>query len=264
MSGIRGFLIDLDGVMYTGDLPIPGAAAAIEFLDKNGYSYRFVSNTTRKCRRTITRNLAHLGLAIPETQIFTPPVAAVAYMKATGKTASRFLVTGDARGEFPDTPPMQAHADLVIVGDAGNEITYNTLNTAFRDLMNGAELIALEKDRYWMAPEGLSLSAGPFIAALEYATGKTAVIMGKPSKAFFELALQDMGLRPDQVIMIGDDIRTDIGGAQNAGMRGVLVRTGKFCRNDISESQIRPDLIISSIADITTIVSTADQDLWER
>lgn len=105
----------------------------------------------------------------------------------------------------------------MIVGDAGDMITYDSLNTAFRYLMEGAELIALEKDRYWMAHDGLSLSAGPFVHALELASGKTAIIMGKPSTAFFDLALNDMGLLPGQVAMIGDDITTDIGGLTMPG-----------------------------------------------
>ena len=123
----------------------------------------------------------------------------------------------------------------MIIGDAGDKITYDSMNTAFRFLMDGAELLALENDRYWMAADGLSLSAGPIVKALEYATGKTATVMGKPSRTFFNLALQDMHLRPEQVAMIGDDIITDIGGAYHAGMKGILVRTGKF-RSDSVET----------------------------
>jgi HAD superfamily hydrolase (TIGR01458 family) len=128
--------------------------------------------------------------------------------------------------------------------------------------MKGADLIALEKDRYWMAPDGLSLSAGPFVSALEYATGKTAALVGKPSKAFFSLALDDMGLAGDQVVMIGDDILTDVGGAQQAGIRGALVRTGKFSEEALKNSGIRPDFILDSIARISRIVES-DQGTTE-
>jgi HAD superfamily hydrolase (TIGR01458 family) len=143
---------------------------------------------------------------------------------------------------------------VVIVGDAGDKITYNSMNTAFRHLMNGADMIALEKDRYWMAPGGLSLSAGPFVQALEFATGKTATVVGKPSKTFFELALCDMNLRADQVAMIGDDILADIGGAQTLGMQGILVRTGKYRKDAVDNAVIKPGFIIDSLAQLPEIL----------
>ncbi|MCK9579456.1 MAG: TIGR01458 family HAD-type hydrolase [Methanoregula sp.] len=266
MSGIKGFLIDLDGVMYTGDTPVLGADEAINFLKENGFSFRFVSNTTRKCRHTIAERLLKMGLEIPETHIFTPPIAAVAYMKKTGKRNFRLLVTGDVIEDFPKEhhESQDKGSDLVILGDAGDEITYASLNSAFRDLMDGADLIALERDRYWMATHGLSLSAGPFVAALEFATGKNAILMGKPSQEFFDLALKDMGLRPDQAVMIGDDIHTDVGGAHGAGLRGILVRTGKFREDLVKKSTIRPDLTIDSIAEIGNIVDAAHHNHWER
>ena len=264
LKDVRGFLIDLDGVVYMGDNPVPGADAAIRSLEENGYSYRFVSNTTRKCRHTIAEKLSRIGLQITEKEIFTPAVAAAAYLKKTGKRRFRLLVTGDVSRDFLHEDPGAVHdsKDFVILGDAGDEITYNSLNTVFRDLMEGAELIALEKDRYWMAPEGLALSAGPFVSALEFATGKKAILIGKPSKAFFDLALRDMHLCHDQAAMIGDDIQTDISGAQEAGMRGILVKTGKYREDTVRKSPVRPDLTIDSIADISKVLEAAQKNRW--
>jgi HAD superfamily hydrolase (TIGR01458 family) len=265
LSEIKGFLIDLDGVMYTGDNPVVGSDEAIQFLNDNGYAYRFVSNTTRKSRHTIAERLSQMGLEIPEKYIFTPPVAAVTYMKKTGKHRFHLITTGDADRDFPlpvDNNP-QEKVDYVILGDAGNEITYSRMNLAFRNLMEGAELIALEKDRYWMDQDGLSLSAGPFVTALEFATGKKAVLMGKPSQDFFDLALSDMSLDRERTVMIGDDIHTDIGGARHAGMRGILVRTGKYREDLVKGSGIRPDLTIQSIAHIREILEAAQEDRWE-
>jgi HAD superfamily hydrolase (TIGR01458 family) len=252
---IRGVLIDLDGVLYIGGKAIPGACETIEYLNRKKIPFRCISNTTRKCRKTICSQLSAMGFDIPEEDIFTPPLAAVAYMKKTKKNRIHLLVTGDSDRDFADVMDTGPGAvDYVVIGDAGDTITYNSLNTAFRHLMDGAELIALEKDRYWMERDGLSLSAGPFVSALEYATGKTAVIMGKPSKAFFDLALQDMHLPPSAVAMVGDDIITDVGGAQQAGMTGILVRTGKFREDILQKSAIKPDAIINSIADLKGIV----------
>jgi HAD superfamily hydrolase (TIGR01458 family) len=255
MKGIKGFLIDLDGVLYVGDRPIEGATAAIEYLMKKNYLFRFVSNTTQKCRKTIASRLSVMGFDIPEEYIFTPPLAAVAYMKKTGKQHCYLLTTGDVNRDFEQVCILDNDVknDVVIVGDAGDSITYDRLNNGFRHLMEGAELIALEKDRYWMTQNGLSLSAGPFVHALEFASGKTARVMGKPSKEFFDLALHDMGLPCGQVAMIGDDITTDIGGAHNAGIRTILVRTGKFREDSLECATVKPTCIIDSIANLQDI-----------
>jgi HAD superfamily hydrolase (TIGR01458 family) len=253
---VKGFLIDLDGVLYVGDRPIDGAQEAIASLTKSGFSVRFVSNTTRRCRRTIAARLSAMGFEIPENAIFTPPIAAVTYMKNAGKDRYFLLTIGDVYKDFPPVPETRPPAcvDYVIIGDAGERLTYESLNTAFRHLEAGAELLALERDRFWMASDGLSLSAGPFVAALEYATGKTAMVMGKPAPAFFSLAMQDMHLTPSETAMIGDDIATDIGGAQQAGMQGILVRTGKFRDDAVRNSPITPGRIIDSVADLQEIL----------
>ena len=256
MNNIRGFLVDLDGVLYVGNQAVDGAKDAIEFLRENGYPFRCVSNTTRKCRRSVASHLVSLGFDVPENHIFTPPLAAIAYMKKTGRTGFYLLATGDVDRDFEEVRNSSSGTkpDWVIIGDAGDRITYDSMNKAFRFLIDGAELLALENDRYWMAAEGLSLSAGPFVKALEYATGKTATILGKPSLEFFNLALQDMHLRPEQAAMIGDDIITDIGGAYHAGMKSILVRTGKFRSDTVRTAVIKPDCIIDSISSIQDII----------
>jgi HAD superfamily hydrolase (TIGR01458 family) len=256
MKNIRGFLIDLDGVLYVGDQVINGARESIDLLRERKYTFRFVTNTTRKSRKTITERLSSMGFDIPVECIFTPSLATVAYIKNSGKHHCYLLTTGDVHQDFEQecSSDNAVSVDYVIIGDAGNRVTYDTLNCAFRHLMQGADLIALENDRYWMAPDGLSLSAGPFVQALEFATGKTATIMGKPSKTFFELALRDMGLRADQVAMIGDDIFTDIGGARSMGMDGILVRTGKFRKDALENAVVKPSCIIESIAQLQDIL----------
>jgi HAD superfamily hydrolase (TIGR01458 family) len=256
MTDIRGFLIDLDGVMYIGDQAIHGAREAINLLRDRNYTFRFVSNTTRKCRNTIAEQLSSMGFDIPIGYIFTPPLAAVAFLKNAGKHHCYLITSGDVYLDFEQECVCDTGSiiDFVIIGDAGDTLTYDCLNTAFRHLMNGANLIALEKDRYWMTPGGLSLSAGPFVQALEFATGKTATVVGKPSKTFFELALSDMGLRADQVAMIGDDILTDIGGAHSIGMQGILVRTGKYRKDAVKNAGIKPECIIDSIAQLRDIL----------
>jgi HAD superfamily hydrolase (TIGR01458 family) len=254
---VKGFLIDLDGVLYVGDRAIDGALEAVAFLTERKYRFRFVSNTTRKCRRTIAGNLKKMGFDIDPSAIFTPPLAAIAKMNAAGRHRCMLITTGDVHEDFEEYCEMSdkpGNVDYVVVGDAGDDLTYATLNRAFRLINTGAELIALEKDRYWMAEGGLMLSAGPFIAALEFATGKSATVMGKPSRQFFEMALSDMGLPADQVAMIGDDILTDVAGARKAGMKAILVRTGKFSKISLDSAAIKPTSVIDSIAGIVDIL----------
>jgi HAD superfamily hydrolase (TIGR01458 family) len=258
MTRVKGFLIDIDGVLYTGKNPIKGAIETINLLVREGYQFRLVSNSTRKCRKTIAERLVSMGFRIPEENIFTPPLAAIAYIKRTNKRNFHLLTMGDVDRDFEQVcePNPGGKPDLVIIGDAGDEINYKNMNVAFHYIMEGAELIALERDRYWMADDGLSLSAGPFVAALEFATGKTAKVMGKPSKDFFDLALSDMELGTDETVMIGDDIITDIGGARSAGMDGILVRTGKFQEDTLRKAAIKPSYVIDSITYLPDILQS--------
>ena len=166
------------------------------------------------------------------------------------------LTTGDVDSEFAESGIFSRSegVEAVIVGDAGDNFSYERMNCAFRLILEGASLIALEKDRYWMAKEGLVLSAGPFVSALEYATGNEAVVMGKPSRKFFELALDSMGAGVSDAAMIGDDVITDIGGAIRCGLKGILVRTGKFRPETLQAAEIKPTAVIPSIAHLETLL----------
>ncbi len=250
---IEAFLIDLDGVMYVGDTATPGAPDIIRYLENQGYPFRFVSNTTRKSRRTIAARLSGMGFSIPEDHIFTPAAAAAAYLSGKGRKAAILLTTDEVAREILAAAGIvqdPAIAETVVVGDAGNRFTYASLNDGFRRLLEGAELVALEKDRYWMGTDGMMLSAGPFVAALEYASGREAVVMGKPSPAFFLQALASMGAEPGNTAMIGDDVVTDIGGAMACGLSGILVRTGKFRGEVLARAPHPPSAILNSIADL--------------
>ncbi|HOI57273.1 MULTISPECIES: TIGR01458 family HAD-type hydrolase [unclassified Methanoculleus] len=252
MTAIHAFLIDIDGVLYVGDRPIEGADRALRELDRRGIPYRFVSNTTRRSRASVARRLESLGYTIPEAWVITAPVAAAAHLKEGGRTRCFLLTTSDARTDFEGAGirAVEENPDAVVVADAAEGFTYENMNRAFRLLLSGADLVALEKDRYWMGSDGLMLSAGPFAAALEYATGREAEVIGKPSPAFFFRALAETGARPEEAAMVGDDIVTDIGGAQACGMRGIQVRTGKYREETLAWSGITPDLVIDSLADL--------------
>jgi HAD superfamily hydrolase (TIGR01458 family) len=141
------------------------------------------------------------------------------------------------------------HADFVVIGDLGDGWTFATLNRAFQQVRAGAEMIALGMTKYWQASEGLRMDVAPFVAALEHATGKRARVFGKPAREFFEAAAHRLGLRCEELVMIGDDMEIDIGGAQAAGLKGVLVRTGKYRDSDWRKG-VNPDAVLDSVADV--------------
>lgn len=248
----KGFLIDIDGVLLSGGRPVTGAVGALKTLEEKGYPFRCVSNTTRRSGETIADQMKAWGFPIRTSQIFTPPNAAIAHILRSGRRRCHLVSTGAIDREFDAAGIILADesVDFVVVGDAGDRFTYPVLNHAFRLVLDGAELLALERDRYWMGTSGLMLGAGPFVAAIEYAAGREALVMGKPSPHFFAMALADMGLAPEDVAMIGDDIITDVGGAQQCGMRGIQVKTGKFRPEVLETSHVSPDFVIDSVADI--------------
>ena len=243
---VRGLLIDLDGTLYTNDGPIQGAREAVKRLDRAGVDYRFITNATHKPLRDIAAHLKTLGFPAEEGRIFTPVTAVVERLRDEG--IGCYPLLDDALLEdLEGIPTTENSPGYVLVGNLGTGFTYGRLDAAFRHLVAGAELIALSKNRYWQKAGGeLALDTGPFVAALEYASGKSATCVGKPERAFFELALKNLGLPPETVAMVGDDPELDICGAQVAGLRAILVETGRHRPGN--EPSTRPDLVLESVA----------------
>ena len=240
--------MDLDGTLYTNDGPIKGAREALERLDQAGVAYRFITNATHEPRRRIAAHLKALGLPAREGAIVTPATAVAKKLRREGVSCYP-LLDGSLLEDLEGIPITDDSPGCVLVGNLGEGFTYGRLDAAFRHLMAGADLIALSKNRYWQtAGGGLSLDAGPFVAALEYASGKSAIGVGKPERPFFELALENLGLPSEEVAMVGDDPELDVGGAQAAGLRGILVETGRYRPG--AESPFRPDLVLRSVAQL--------------
>jgi HAD superfamily hydrolase (TIGR01458 family) len=240
---VEGLLLDLDGTLHVGGEPVEGAREAVEKLAASGLALRYVTNTTRKPRRAVREQLEALGFEVEAAEIFTPARAASALI---GNRSCYPLVDGSLLADLRGVDLVEDRPECVLVGDLGAGFTYERLNAAFRRLVGGAELLALQKNRYWRTREGLSLDAGPFVAALEYASGKRATIVGKPEKDFFRLACEDMGLEPHEVAMVGDDAEADVAGARSAGLTGILVKTGKYR----PETEGAPDLLLQSVAEL--------------
>jgi HAD superfamily hydrolase (TIGR01458 family) len=239
-------LIDLDGTVIHGDVAIPGAVLAIAALRAAGIPFRFTTNTTRHPRSTIVGVLRRQGIEVSEEEIVTPPVAAARWLKEHGARRVSLLLPAVGRAEFAGFELDGAAPEYVVVGDLGAAWTFERLNAAFRSLEGGARLVALHRNRYWDPGDGIALDAGAFVAALEYATGQEAVLVGKPNPNFFHAAAAGLGAAIERVAVVGDDLESDVAGAHAAGCVAVAVRTGKFR----DETSTAPDAIIDSIAEL--------------
>ena len=246
-------LFDLDGVFYCGDRVIPGAAEVAAWARREAIPHLFLTNTTSRPRQHLVQKLARFGIDTDAEHILTPPVAAVQWCQQhlKGQKVALF-VPAKTRVEFSSLEECADDREAVgavVIGDLGKRWTFETLNTAFRLLMQTPQprLLALGMTRYWQSADGLQLDVAPFVVGLSYASGVEPLVLGKPASSFYQAAVRLLGVEKDRVVMVGDDIRSDVDGAQQAGLRGVLVRTGKFRQQDLS-SDIRPSAVLDSIA----------------
>ena len=247
---IQGLLFDLDGVLYIGSQPIEGSADAVASVRSSGIPCRFITNTSTLSLGSLARKINALGFAIPPEEIISAPQAAVRYLRGMGSPTCRLLLAEDVKKDFAEFRQSDTEAEVIVVGDIGNAWSYDLLNEVFNCLMRGAKLIAIHKNRFWQTEQGLQMDIGGFVHALEYASGVTTTIIGKPSVDFFQVALDDMGLTADVAAIIGDDIDSDIGGGQQAGLKGILVKTGKYRQAYVEASSIHPDILLDSVCDL--------------
>lgn len=248
-SDIKGYIFDLDGTFYVGDKAINGAADLIVRLRKLNIPFRFTTNTTTRSLDSLIAKLNRLGLPIRPEESFGAVKAAVEFLRSKGSPSCFLVLAGEVLSDFAEFQISETTPEYIVIGDV-DYWSYDLLNKLFGMIMNGATLVALHKGRYWQTESGLQLDIGVFIAGLEYVTGREAIVIGKPSQSLFQLVLDDMNLSAEQVAMVGDDLINDVKGAQEAGMKGILVRTGKFREELLAESNVKPDLVIDSVADL--------------
>lgn len=254
MSEIKGLLLDLDGVLYTEEKVISGAAETLAWLRRAGIPFRFLTNTTMRSRQALADKLNGFGIEARPEEIFSTCVVAARWLARQGVARLHLLLPEEPAADFSGFEITDSEPEVVLVGDLGEGFTYERLNTAFRLLKQGARLVALQKNRFWQTTAGLAMDVGAFVAALEYAAETEAVVIGKPNRAYFEMALADMGLQPGEVVMVGDDLSTDIRGGQAAGLTTILCGTGKFRPEDLGKSDTQPDYMIDSIAELRRLL----------
>jgi HAD superfamily hydrolase (TIGR01458 family) len=270
LAGVRGFLLDLDGVVILAGRPIEGAAQAIRELDRRGVPFRIVTNTSLLSRQMLSSWGARIGLDLPPERIMSALSLSAAYTRRRHPGRPLFvLASADARTEFAGQQLLSdeeagepgATAAAVVIGDSPESATYDNLNHAFRLVRSGAELIGMHRNPWWLTPEGPTLDSGAFVAGLEFATGQRATVIGKPSPAFFREAAAELiaglpGATRSELAMVGDDVFSDVLAAQRLGLRGILVRTGKHGDAELANAAGRrrgggvPAAVASSLADV--------------
>jgi HAD superfamily hydrolase (TIGR01458 family) len=258
---MTAILLDIDGVLQVSGEVIPGAPEAVRALRKAGHGVRFVTNNTTRARSRLAGDLLALGIELEEADVTTTPLAAGKLLQ--GMRVLPLTMAAVHHDLAQHVMLVDDGAEAVLVGGAdesdetGEVFAYENLNRAFAALRDGARLVCLHKNRWWQTSQGPLLDAGAFVAGLEYAAESRAEIVGKPTAAYFESALAELEARPREAIMVGDDVEADIGGAKAIGMRGVLVRTGKFRPASLEDADPQPDAVIDSIAELPSWLEEA-------
>jgi HAD superfamily hydrolase (TIGR01458 family) len=261
MSAIQLVMLDLDGTLYIGDEPIAGEVEAVTELRRKNFELRFLTNTTTKSQKQLHQQLLTLGFKVHESELISAPVAARLELKnierERGRELSIWPLVADAiQSDFDEFKKDEMHPDFIVLGDIGDAWDFKLINRIFNLMHQGAELIALHKNRFWQTPDGLMVDIGFFVSGFEYVTGKKALLMGKPNADFFLRVMGSVGASPVNSMMVGDDIESDVGGAQAMGIKGCLVRTGKFRPQYLEQTKVHPDYSIASIADLPQLIAS--------
>jgi HAD superfamily hydrolase (TIGR01458 family) len=248
---MAAILLDVDGVLHVSGEPIPGAAEAVRRLRENGHRLRFVTNTTIRSRSQLADLLRSNDVELEDDEVQTAASAAVSILRGKRVLA---LVMHALVHDLEGLELVGEEADAVLIGGAdetpetGLVFSYMNLARAFAEVDLGAQLYCLHRNRWWQTKHGPLLDSGAFVAGLEYAAQVEATVLGKPSAKYFEAALEALDADPEMTWMVGDDLESDVAGAQRMGMRTVLLRTGKFRPDVVERSRTQPDGIVSSIA----------------
>jgi HAD superfamily hydrolase (TIGR01458 family) len=250
---MAAILLDIDGVFHVSGRPIDGVGKAVQRLRDDGHRLRFVTNNTTSSRADLAEDLRALGVTLDDEELETTPRAAARVLSGKRVLA---LTMAAIRPELEGVELVGEEADAVLIGgadetDEPNRVfSYMNLARAFAELDSGAELYCLHKNRWWQTSRGPLLDSGAFVAGLEYAAGVEATVLGKPSPAFFGVALDAIDADAELTWMVGDDLEADVIGAKSCGLKAILVRTGKFRESALDDALVKPDAIVDSLGDV--------------
>ncbi len=252
LTHIDGLLLDMDGVLAMSWRPLPGAAAAVRRLHAAGVPLRVLTNTTALSRARFGAVLREAGFPFADDDILTASVATGAWLREQ-RPGARVFHLGDAQPDDLEGVALVGLGDepeVVLLSGSDESFAFETFNRVLAVLRGGAELVAMHRNLSWMTRRGEKLDAGAYLLGLEAATGLAAVVVGKPAAGAFRAGLDALGLPPERVAMVGDDVENDVLAAQALGITGVLVRTGKFREETLARVTGTPDHIVDSIAEV--------------
>ncbi|XP_060064947.1 phospholysine phosphohistidine inorganic pyrophosphate phosphatase-like isoform X1 [Ylistrum balloti] len=281
-DGVDGVLLDMTGVLCESGQSnaIKGSVDAVKRLKEAGLPVRFCTNETTYTSQALVEKMKGFGFDIKPEEVFSP-IPAMCQVLKERELHPHLLVHPNALADFSDV--STENPNCVVLGDAVDEYSYDNLNKAFQVLisLNKPSLFSLGKGRYYKDGEDLVLDVGSFCSALEYACDIKAEVVGKPSAIFFNTAVKDMGLSADKVrsedglmsqtgyvylfgvVMVGDDIVSDVGGALSTGMKGVLVRSGKYRTTDENHPKVKPSAIVNDLSEAVDILLKSRKPNWD-
>ena len=251
----RGFLIDMDGVIYRGGQLIDGAAEFIHQLQVSETPFTFLTNNSQRTRRDVVTRLARMEIDVEERHVFTCAIATARFLAQQLPRGTAYVI-----GEGGLLQALHANGysivdhdpDYVVVGE-GRAFTFEMLEAATRMIMGGAKLIATNLDPNCPTQHGTRPGCGAIVAMLETATGLKAFSVGKPSPVMMRMARKELGLATAETTIVGDTMETDILGGVQMGYRTVLVLSGGTRRDDLARYAYRPDVIVESVADLCSL-----------
>ena len=247
---IKAFLFDLDGVFYVDNNIIPGALSTLKWLNEKNIRYKFITNNTTSSRLKLLNKLKNLGLSTEKENIISANFAGVLFLEKIGVKSCELILPESGIEDYKKFKIVKKNPEVIVVGDIGNNWTFELMNDLLEKILNGSKLIALHKGRYYQSKSGIKIDSGAFVSGLEHSASVEAKVIGKPQTTFFELASKDFKCDPNQIAMVGDDLINDIGGAKKMGYKSFLVKTGKFREKIYANSNIKPDYLIESILEL--------------
>ncbi|MFW9987833.1 MAG: HAD-IIA family hydrolase [Candidatus Odinarchaeota archaeon] len=252
---IKGLLIDIDGTLYFKGTPIPNAIKTVSKLREADIKLLFLTNTDSKSPKTILGILLQYGFDIKKDEIFTPIIALKEFLSKYPNKKSYLVTTEEVSKEFEKFPQVKGSEipDFVIISDFHDNWEVKRLNVAFQYVLKGAKLLGTQGNKFYLDKNGEPvIDTGSFVQMIANATNTIPKIFGKPSKEYFFQALNKLNLESNDVLVVGDDIESDIQGSINASIKGILVKTGKGQFYDSKTSRIKPYMVVKSFSSISS------------
>lgn len=251
---IDTILFDLDGTLYEKGRPIKTAVNTIEILRKERIKMGFITNTDGCPVKYIHNKLIDMGFNISLDEIFTPIAAVKEFFANNPDKSCYYLVNDNVFKILKNLNMNDINPDYVVIGDFSNKMSYEEINKVFRFIMNGSLILALSKTKYYFQNDGISINTGAFVSMFENACDKEAILLGKPSKEFFNIALSHLGSISSKTLVVGDDFTVDVVGAKSINAISVLVKTGHYNEDLINKSKVKPDYIIEDITKLPSLL----------